>query len=698
MKILTEWLRTYLPALAVDDSQLAEDLTLRGIAVEGIFPLNDKSGNSTGSLFDMDITTNRVDAMNHYGIAREVAAIYNLELSPLDTALPARLPSGKPFPVRIDAPDLCGRFTARVIRDVKISPTGGVIARYFNELGQKSISNAVDISNYVLLGMGHPNHVFDLDKIEGGIVVRRAHAGEQIKLLDGATRTLVPDDLVVADEKKALGLAGVMGGYDSMITADTTNILVEAAWFSPVTVRASSRRHLIHTDASHRYERGADFNAPPVASALVTKEILAACGGHLVGELVDVIIPQLESETARRTPIELSIGEVQRILGTTIAPEGITAELVERFLTALGCVLTPFHTSFASRSYAVNLPSWRLDLAREIDLIEEVARVYGYNGFANTLPTPGITIAHPQAAAESRVRARLQALGFSEAISSTFASAEESAFFAPSVPAVPLENPLSEEAANLRPSLVPSMVSMLANNLNRDVLQARLYEVGAIFAGSPAEVHETQSLALGITGAAVAMPPLQSTDDAPFYELKGAIESVLSLFAASAPEFTRNDLPTLYEAGRAAVMLVDSKPIATFGQLSIAEATRRKLRQPVWLAAIDLQTLIDYPLRQPVAQEVSRFQAVERDFSFIFPNSVRWGEIASGIGSLGIANLRSVTPIEIWRNEAKFPGVYSALVRVVFQSNERTLREEDLTSWSAGIIGKLEALDGKIRS
>ncbi len=183
-------------------------------------------------LFEMDITTNRVDAMNHYGIAREAAAIYNLPLAPLDTALPAATRAAA-FPVRIEAPALCGRFTARVIRGVTIAPTRGIVAEYFTALGQKKIFNAVDASNFVLLGMGQPTHAFDLDKLEGGIVVRRAHKGEKIKLLDGTERTLCGDDLVVADEKKALALAGVMGGWDSMITPETKNILVEAAWFDP---------------------------------------------------------------------------------------------------------------------------------------------------------------------------------------------------------------------------------------------------------------------------------------------------------------------------------------------------------------------------------------------------------------------------------------------------------------------------------
>ncbi len=321
MKVLTSWLRHYLPTLAVSDRQLADDLTLRGIAVEGVHDV----GPDNGHLFEMDITTNRVDAMNHYGIAREAATIYNLPLAPLTKDVSSRPErSGvegpavvSPFPVRIEAPALCGRFTAQILRNVTIAPSTGLIAEYFNLLGQKLISNAVDASNFTLLGMGHPTHAFDLDKIEGGIIVRLARRGEKLKLLDGTERTLEPDDLVVADEKKALALAGVMGGYDSMITPETKNILVEAAWFDPASVRRSSRRHLLHTDASHRFERGADFNACPIANALVSQLILAA-GGHAEGALIDVVIPEIAARTASRPPIQLSVQQVQRHLGATL--------------------------------------------------------------------------------------------------------------------------------------------------------------------------------------------------------------------------------------------------------------------------------------------------------------------------------------------------------------------------------------------
>jgi phenylalanyl-tRNA synthetase beta chain len=710
MNILTTWLRHYLPALSVPDRQLADDLTLRGVAVEGMHSL----GSGNGHLFEMDITTNRVDAMNHYGIAREAATIYNLPLAPLDGALPAATSAAKPFSVAIEAPDLCGRFTARVLRGVTIAPSTGVVAEYFALLGSKPIWNAVDASNFVLQGMGHPTHAFDLDKIEGGIVVRLARKGERLKLLDGTERTLEADDLVVADHAKPLGLAGVMGGWDSMITAETKNILVEAAWFDPASVRRSSRRHGLHTDASHRFERGADFNACATANGLVAKLILEA-GGEAEGELVDLVIPAIAAKTAERSPISLSVSQVQRHLGTTLddAPgqSALTAELVQQYLTALGCTLTA--ASINNRqpaTFSVQLPSWRLDLEREIDLVEEVARVYGYNRFANTLPTAMPVIAHPLAAAEAAVRTRLLALGYTEAISSSFASeADGETFGAKRRGVIALENPLSEEARLLRPSLTPGMIAMLAHNLNRDVREVRLFEQGAIFTGSAETVIESHSLSVGLTGDLPATR-IHSAKDAGIFELKGLVDSLLSLFAASPDALSRSaadgltsssDAPAWLETGRGATALFHAKAIAHFGELAASERETRKLRQPVYLAEIDLDALYKLPLRRATAHELSRFQAVERDFSFTFADTVVWQTIADAIAALAIPELTRLAPIEVFR-DAKAASVsaghYALLLRCVFQSKERTLREDELTEWSSRLIAALTALGGAIRT
>jgi phenylalanyl-tRNA synthetase beta chain len=709
MKVLTSWLRHYLPTLTVTDRQLADDLTLRGIAVEGVHPL----GEGNGHLFEMDITTNRVDAMNHYGIAREAATIYDLPLEPLHPKLPIGTLVDQPFSVRIadDARGLCGRFTAQILHNVTIAPSSGQVAGFFTLLGQKQISNAVDASNFVLLGMGHPTHAFDLDKIEGGIVVRLARKGEKLRLLDGTERTLEADDLVVADEKKALGLAGVMGGWDSMITPETKNILVEAAWFDPASVRRSSRRHLLHTDASHRFERGADFNAAPVANAFVTQLILES-GGSIEGELIDLVDSEVAARTSARPSIELSIPQVQRHLGTTVDAEGLTGEIVSRFLTSLGCGLLLHGLDV----YSVNLPSWRLDLEREIDLIEEVARVYGYNRFANTLPTALPVTDSSAAPAQHAVRRRLLELGFSEAVSSTFAGQSDSALFYGSDVSHPekkktvaMENPLSEEASLLRPSLIPGMLNMLAHNLNRDVREARLFEQGEIFTGTAApdagyiaEVHETPQLALGITTASPSPSNLYPNADAPIFELKGIIESLVSLFTPpggpAALTFATQGTPAWLEPGRSAVALLDNQPLASFGELSTSERETRKLRQPVYLAQLDLALLYQLPLKRTTAHDISRYQAVERDFSFVLPDAVQFHTIASAIDALTIPELQSRKPVEIWRDQKKYPGVYSLLLRTVFQSHDRTLRDEELTTWSSRIIDALTALGGTLRA
>jgi phenylalanyl-tRNA synthetase beta chain len=659
----------------------------------------------------MDITTNRVDAMNHYGIAREAAAIYGVGLKPLTEELGAPVEAardGEAFPVRIEAKDLCGRFTARVIRGVRVKPANGVIAEYFGAIGQKPISGPVDATNFGWLAMGQPTHVFDLDTIVGGIVVRRAHASERLLLLDGSEHTLTADDLVIADEMKALSLAGVMGGWDSRVTETTKNILVEAAWFDPGAIRASSRRHGLHTDASHRFERGADFNGAPVGNNVVTRLVVEQAGGGVVGPMTDVIVPEQQARTAGRDRIVLRVTEVQRILGTTREDalledgrhvSGLNESVVEQVLTALGCDLEPKRA--VAGEYAVKLPSWRLDLEREVDLIEEVARVYGYNRFADTLPGwAGAVVKQPHAEQERAIRQTLRALGYSEAISSTFVSAEEAAAFGcAKAGTVAMGNPLSEEAGMLRPSLASGMATMLAHNLHRDTAMVRLFELGTVFTGSTAEVREATGMAIGATGGA-AVSALHNGDEALIFEVKGALETLLGRFAG-AISFDTTDLPQWIAPGRGGRALLDGQAIATFGELSADESHRRKLRQSCVVAEVNARELFSWALKQPTVRELSRYQAVERDFSFVFPDTVRWEAIGAALNGLRIVELRSVKPMEIFR-DAKGKAVpaahYSLLLRVVFQSTERTLTEEELTGGSEKVVAALSALGGAQRA
>src|ERR1700729_3575560 len=545
--------------------------------------------------------------------------------------------------------------------------------------------------------MGHPTHAFDRDKLEGGIIVRRARSGEKLRTLDGVERVLDQEDLVVADEKKPIGLAGVMGGWDTMITAETKNILVEAAWFDPATVRRSSKRHGLHTDASHRFERGADFNAPPVASALVSQLILQA-GGHVEGEMIDVVVPTAAARTALRQPIGLSHREVRRILGATEDSRGVEQETTESVLQALGCTLQ----RAGEGEYQVALPSWRLDLEREIDLIEEIARVYGYNRFQNTLPAfEGAVVELPWAEKESTLRTTLLGLGWTEAVSSTFCSATDAVTFAPQPnSAVPLGNPLSEEAGMLRPSLASGMLAMLALNLNRDVEDVMLFELGTVFSGSTDRVEEKPSLSIGATGKLPLTGPHQPARELDFYDVKGTIEELLGKFSARSLYFDRfpSDsglMPGWLHPGRSARAVIDGTTIGYFGQLHPAEAQRRKLKQTIYVGELYLDRLYRQNLRQPVIRELSRFQAVRRDFSFLFPDTTPYAQVADALNALGIPELQRFEAVEILskRDSKLVPaGHISLLLRTVFQAPDHTLQEEELQRFTQRVIAAIEAI------
>jgi phenylalanyl-tRNA synthetase beta chain len=707
MKILTKWLRAYLPELPVDDAKLAEDLTLRGIAVDGIYPL----GEGNGSYYEMDVTTNRVYAMNHYGVAREAAGVYGLTLPPLNFPLPASKPAKQPYSVRIEAEDACGRYTARVLRSVTITDSrdwfpGAEVSTYFKLLEQKQISNAVDATNFAWLAMGQPTHVFDLDKLEGGIVVRRARKGERLKTLDGVERTLDPEDLVIADEVKPLALAGVMGGWETMITPATKNVLVESAWFDQMTVRRTARRHGLHTDASHRYERGADFNAAPVGSALVSS-ILLASGGWIEGDLVDVRVPAQETRTAKRQPVSLALSEVHRILGTTVDEEGITAATVEVVLKALGCGLVAGQDGV---SWQVTLPSWRLDLEREIDLTGEVARVFGYDRLANTLPAFGGGVHElPWAESEQAVRQTLRSAGFHEAIASTFCSAAEAALTAPQPGlVVPLGNPLSEEAGVMRPSLVPGMLTMIAGNLHRDVSDVRLFELGTVFSGAAIngtveKVEERPAVAFGAVGNLPEQSPLHPARLIDFHDVKGVVEQLVARFQSRSVYFDRFDAeagitPEWLHPYRSARVTVDGVTVGWFGQLHPREAAARKLKEAVLVGEIYLDRLYKLPLREPAAKDVSRFQSVRRDFSLVLDNSIAWEKIDRALAGLQIPELVEWRVREVFRDAKRAAGEYSLLLGTTFQAPDRTLRDSELQDFQARVVEAVGKVGARLRS
>jgi len=689
MKLSPQWIREFVE-LTVEDRRLAEDLTGVGIAVEGI------SGSGADTVFEMEIGTNRPDAMNHYGVAREAAAIYDLPLKALSgvgSRASGSGDSGVRFPITVEEPQLCPRFSARVIRGTTVRDSPAKVAHRLQLLDQRPISNAVDATNYVLWEMGKPTHVFDMDLLEGGrLIIRHAKDGEKLKTLDGVERALASEDLVVADAQKPVGLAGVMGGFDTMITDRTRNVLIESAWWDPVTVRKTSRRHGLHTDASHRFERGADFESTVLSCDLVAALILESGGGELVGGAIDVVSKQIDL-----APVVLQVSEVRRILGGNLN----TGEIF-RILKKLGFTLIPEGQGDAE--FRVLIPSWRLDVEREIDVIEEIARLHGYDKFKNTLPAySGAAVELPNAAMDATLRARALALGYNEAVSLTFISHADAERFS-SASVLELENPLSEEASVMRTSMAPGMLDMLAWNLNRDSENVRLFEIGRVYEMRSQERVEPARACLGASLKAVkGSLPVGGTLDVSkdehaaaaeaFRGFQGDVENLLAAFSYGGLSFDR-ETAEYFHPKRSARALMDGAVVGQFGQIADSVKLERKLRQDVFLAEIDLERLHAIGLRTVRFAPLGKYPAVERDFSFVFGDEVEFEAMRRAVMGLGLSALRSFAPVEIFRGGSIAAGKYSILLRVRLQSDEGTLRDEQIAQWSGRIVAALEEAGG----
>jgi len=719
MKLSAQWIRDFVAA-PVEDRQLAEDLTSIGVAVDGI------SGEGANTVFEMEIGTNRPDAMNHYGVAREAAALYGAELKPLETsaakAASSRASSGTaeavPFPsvqptrgekgsatstsrsfgsdfeIAIEDAEGCARYTAQIIRGVKIKTSPEKIASRLALVDQRAINNAADASNYTLWEMGHPTHAFDLDLLQGGkIIVRRARQGETLKTLDGVDCKLSLEDLIIADANRPVALAGVMGGFDTMITDKTNNILIESAWFDPVAVRETARRHGLHTDASHRFERGADYGATPLACALVARRIIESGGGSLDGDPIDAIARVID-----QAPVVLRISQVHRILGSKLEIHEVVA-----ILKRLGFELVP--EPGTSAEFSVRIPSWRLDVEREIDLIEEIARLHGYNKFSSTLPGfSRAVVESPVARKNATLRSSLLALGYNEAVSLSFISHEDAETFSSS-PVIELANPISEEASLMRSSLVPGMLDMLAYNLNRGNENVFLFEIGEVYQAAGGGTIERACICLGTTASALkdklaqgaALDKSKDSELDVFRSLKGDVETLLIAFdhRSLALDSRASDY---YRPGCSARVLMDSELIAQFGQVHPDIAATRKVKEPVFIAEIVADELLKHPLRKIRYFPLPKFPMVERDFSFLFEDETTFGEIEAALTAIRVPELRSFSPAEIFRGGSVEPGKYSILLRARFQSLERTLREDEVSEWSAKIVAALQHLGGTQRA
>ncbi|HEY8714098.1 MAG TPA: phenylalanine--tRNA ligase subunit beta [Candidatus Acidoferrum sp.] len=693
MKILYNWLQDFVPVTASPD-ELASRLALSGTNIGGV----EKNAGTT--IIDAEVTSNRPDCLSHFGIAREVSAIYKLPLKPVSPKPPeGAAKAADAIKVEIQSPELCGRFTARVIRGVKIQPSPAWLKERLEACGVASINNVVDISNYVMLELGHPLHTFDYDKIRDHSIVVRAvkprasgapnAAIEKTKTLDGLERQLDPGTCVVCDGdgSRIVGIGGIMGGADTEISFSTKNVLIECAWFDPIVIRRATRALKLHTEASTRFGRGADPNMAEVASRRCAELILQLAGGELLAGLVDVY-------PGKRPPkkIQVTRAELLRIMGADVPDKEI-----ESILGALGFAPVRVDQNRGATGsllavWECTQPSWRAEVSREIDLIEEIVRVYGLDKFPPRLPAArqgAARLAHYEA--ESRLRERLIGLGYREILTIPHVAEERDAIFRPAdTQLARLANPLSEEAGVLRSTGAVSMAAAIEWNLNHSQRNVRLFEISHHYRLHGDKSVETRILTIGATGAAREKGVHDSSHEFSFADLKGDLDAIGAF--AGGLRWEDSSAEWLHPARRGAIFL-NVEQLGVAGQLSRRVAERLKLRQDVFLAEINLGPLYCsfYGVKNSRRyQPIPRFPSVERDFSLLLSDGLHFSDVAKSISALKSPEIASVEAADLFRGKNVPAGKYSLLIKVALQSREATLTDAQINEISARIVAALE--------
>lgn len=694
MKILYNWLKEFTDVNATA-AELRARLSMAGTSVDSV------EETAAGPVLDAEITINRPDLLSHLGIAREVAALYRRDLKSVQPQLnESHEPAANAARVEIEAGDLCRRYVARILRGVKVQPSPEWLRQRLEALGQSSINNVVDATNYGMLELGQPLHGFDLDKLaEKRIVVRRARASETMRTLDGVERKLSKDMCLICDARGPVAIGGVMGGAESEISFATKNLLIESAWFDPISTRQTSKALGLRTEASLRFERGADIEVAAFASKRAAELIQQLAGGEVLAGMID-IYPH--PEAARK--IELSRRELLRVMGADVPDRE-----VEEILAALGFAPVRVDANRGSAgslvaTWACTVPPWRGDVTREIDLIEEVARLYGYDKFAPRLPAAKLPAARlPRAHDEARLRERLVALGYQEIIAIPLVDPERDAIFRAEekVPAQ-IGNPLSEDASVMRTTGAISMVAALEWNLNHAQKNVRLFEVGRIYEARNGKPAETRTLTLGATGEARQQSIHEAAREFSFADLKGDIDEILTLAGGAQWRPERKRWLASGRAAQLSLRVNGREPIGTAGQLARTVGQRFKLRQEVYLAELQLEPLLEAISKHSASlqyEPLPRFPAVERDFSLVLADATTFAKVEETVRALAIPELRRVEAEDLFRGGQIPAGKYSLLVRVTFQNDQATLTEAQLTDFSGRIASALaEKLGATLRA
>lgn len=626
---------------------------------------------------EIGLTPNRPDCLSVIGVAREVAALYGKQLTlPTINLTEAMEEISTHARVAIENSAACPRYAARMIRGVKIGPSPEWMVRRLEAVGMRSINNIVDVTNYVMMELGHPLHAFDFRFVEEGrIVVKSAQEGDKFATLDGQEHQLSADDLMICDGRKAVALAGVMGGLNSEVQDDTETILLEAAYFNPVTVRRTSKRLGLHTESSHRFERGADIDMVPVALDRAAALMAELGGGDVLAGVVDVYpqsLPQRE--------IALALINVNRLLDLSL-----DAATVIRCLESIGLTVTT--QAGESDIFAVSIPSFRPDLEREIDLIEEVARLNGYDKIPVTMPIGVVDATLPPARQrlQKKLRDMIVAAGFAETINYSFigANAVEKIGLSDNDvrrSQVPILNPLSEEQAVMRTSLVPSVLESVARNLNYRSSDLRLFELRPVFLAAESEqTEERLSLVAVMTGRKDPEGWAQSSANLDFFDLKGVVEGFLSAFGIEQGMFDGAATQPYLHPGKSCALMTQSGVLLGYlGEVHPRTLAAFDIDQPVYLLELDAEELLRHHVARRSFTPLSRFPDVSRDTALLVDADTKAAEILGILRQNKAKTVEDLTLFDLYTGQGIPQGKKSIGIRIRYRDMTKTLTEEEV--------------------
>lgn len=628
---------------------------------------------------EISLTPNRADCLSIAGIAREVAVMNKLsENRPHFESVKSTI--NDKIAIDVQVPDACPRYLLRVVNNVNVKATTPMwMQEKLRRCGIRSIDPIVDITNYVLLELGQPMHAFDADKIAQPVQVRMAKEGEELVLLDGSTAKLQPNTLLIADQNGPLAMAGIFGGAASGVNAETKNVILEAAFFAPLAITGRARQYGLHTDSSHRFERGVDYALTHRAMERATALLLDICGGE-AGEICEVFS---EQHLPKAHQVQLRRSKLDTLLGHHIETETVTD-----ILTRLG--LQP---SFDHDIWTITSPSWRFDIEIEEDLVEEIARIYGYNSIPNTAPLAHLNMReHKEADVElSKIKNALVSCDFYEAITYSFVDPKIQNLLHPEIEPIVLPNPISSEMSVMRVSLLTGLLGALIHNQNRQQNRIRLFEFGLRFipdAKAEFGIHQEPVFAAVMTGTKFAEQWGEKAQPADFYDLKGYMENLLSLSSVGKnARFAAKTYSALHPGQSAAIMLGE-KEIGFIGQLHPNIAQKMGINGKVFVCELSVEHISTRDVMQ--AKEISRFPANRRDLAIVVKDDVPADDVLRACREAAGKNLTNINLFDVYHGVGVPVGHKSLAIGLTIQDTEKTLEEEDINAVIAGVLAVLK--------